>query len=163
MPSGRKQMGHTDSLSSASESSLTRQLTPPAGKNATYRDKRFFLRSVSSNSADSNQELLILGEPRLSDIAPDLIVKHPANRSNSLKNQRQKSADMHCDLSYIPLPTSEEQADDLSGDEVFVSEDSARLVNIVTIKMCKPENSLQISQFSLFVIHFFFEKYYLII
>lgn len=69
-----------------------------------------------------------MGEPRLSDIAPDLIVKHPANRSNSLKNQRQKSADMHCDLSYIPLPTSEEQADDLSGDEVFISEDSARLV-----------------------------------
>lgn len=125
IPSGRKQMGHADSLSSASESSLTKQLTPTSAKN-TFREKRFFLRSLSSNSADSNQELLILGEPRLSDIAPDLVTKHPASRSNSLKNQRQKSADMHCDLSYIPLPTSEEQADDLSGDEVFVSEESAR-------------------------------------
>lgn len=127
MPNGQKQMGHTNSLSSASESSLTRQLTPPSGKN-TYRDKRFFLRSVSSNSADSNQELLVLGEPRISDIAPDLIAKNTANRSNSLKSQRQKSADMHCDLSYIPLPTSEEQANDISEDEVFISEDSARLV-----------------------------------
>lgn len=125
MPNGRKQTGHADSLSSASESSLTRQLTPPSGKN-TYREKRFFLRSISSNSADSNQELLILGEPRQSDIAPDLVGKHPASRSNSLKTQRQKSTEMHCDLTYIPLPTSEEQADDLSGDEVFVSKDSAR-------------------------------------
>lgn len=128
MPNSRKHMGQMDSLSSASETSLTKQLTPPGGK-TTFRDKRFFLRSVSSNSADSNQELLILGEPRLSDMAPDLVAKHhPTSRSNSLKSQRQKSADMNYDLSYIPLPTSEEQADDLSGDEVFTTDDCVRLV-----------------------------------
>lgn len=127
MPDGQKYLGHTNSLSSASDSSLTKQPTPSSGK-SSYRDKRFFLRSVSSHSADSNQELLIMGEPRISDIAPDLITKNSAKRSNSLKNQRQKSADMHCDLSYIPLPTSEEQANDLSEDEVFVTDDTARLV-----------------------------------
>lgn len=117
MPDGHKPM---DSYSSASESSLHRQLTPPRSKNF-IRDRRCYLRSVSTNSADSNQEMLIMGEPRLSDIAPDLAFKHPASRSNSLKNQK---SEVVCD--YIPLATSEEQADSLSGDEVFISEDSAR-------------------------------------
>lgn len=128
IPNGQKKpIDHSGNLSSASESSLTKNITLTADKHIN-QDKRFFLRSVSTNSADSNQELLILGEPRLSDIAPDLIMKHSPNRSNSLKTYRQKSSDMNYDLSYIPLPTSEEQADDLSGDEVFVNEDSARLV-----------------------------------
>lgn len=124
MPNGQH-TDHSENLSSASESSLTKHFISNSEKHI-HHDRRFFLRSVSTNSADSNQELLILGEPRLNDIAPDIIMKHSPNRSNSLKTQRQKSSDMHCDLSYIPLPTSEEQADDLSEDEVFVSEDSAR-------------------------------------
>lgn len=127
LPNGQKHIDRSENLSSASESSLTRHLGSATDKHVQH-DKRFFLRSVSSNSADSNQELLILGEPRLSDIAPDLIMKHCPKRSNSLKNDRQKRSDIHFDLSYIPLPTSEEQADDLSEDEVFISEDSARLV-----------------------------------
>ncbi|XP_018564271.1 phosphoinositide 3-kinase adapter protein 1 isoform X2 [Anoplophora glabripennis] len=123
-------MGNGESASSASECSLTRQLTPPRAKNVC-RDKKSYLRSVSSNSADSNQELLIMGEPRLSDIAPDLAFKHPASRSNSLKSNR---ADIVGDLSYIPLATSEEQADSLSGDEVFITEESARYYNLPAAK-----------------------------
>lgn len=71
------------SVSSSSECSLSRQPTPP--RQSKQRGLRSFLRSVSTNSADSNPELLVLGEPRLSDIAPDL--KEP-RRSNSLKNTK---------------------------------------------------------------------------
>lgn len=84
LASGRS--NNSESLSSASECSLTRQLTPP--KNQKRADIRTLFRSVSSNSADSNQELLIMGEPRLSDIAPDLAAKHQAAaRSNSVKSK----------------------------------------------------------------------------
>lgn len=126
-------MGNGESASSASECSLTRQATPPRSRNPP-RDKKSYLRSVSTNSADSNQELLIMGEPRLSDIAPDLAFKHPASRSNSLKGNR---ADMAGDLSYIPLATSEEQADSLSGDEVFIAEESARSVSEGAVELCR--------------------------
>jgi hypothetical protein len=104
--------------SSASECSLSRTSTPPKRRNL-----RAFLRSVSSNSADSNQELLIMGEPRLSDIAPDLAFKHQTSRSNSLK-----SKEPHGELLYSLLPTSEEAAE-LSGDEVFISDDTATYYN----------------------------------
>lgn len=83
-----------------------------ATKSDPKKSLRAFLRSVSSNSADSNQELLIMGEPRLSDIAPDIAFKHQANRSNSLKSRE------HQEFLYNPLPTSEEGAE--SGDEVSV-------------------------------------------
>ncbi|XP_064213950.1 phosphoinositide 3-kinase adapter protein 1 isoform X1 [Tribolium castaneum] len=85
------------------------------------RSLRSFLRSVSSNSADSNQELLIMGEPRLSDIDPDLAFKHQASRSNSLRTRE------HQDLLYNLLPTSEEA--ELSGDEVFLGEETATYYN----------------------------------
>nr|XP_023016223.1 uncharacterized protein LOC111505611 [Leptinotarsa decemlineata] len=128
VPDERKRMG--DSCSSASECSLTRQLTPPRGK-SFCRDKRNFLRSMSSNSADSNQELLIMGEPRLSDIAPDIVFKNPSSRSNSLKQNKVNS---NGDVGYIPLATSEEQADASEDEEVFISEDSARYYNFPAVK-----------------------------
>ncbi|CAG9818092.1 unnamed protein product [Phaedon cochleariae] len=84
------------------------------------RDKRSFLRSVSSNSADSNQEMFFMGEPRLCDIAPDLVA---SSRSNSLKERKEHQGDV---AGYMPLATSEEQADCQSEDEVFVGDDSAR-------------------------------------
>ena len=93
---------------SDSECSLSRTSTPPKGQ----RRLRSFLRSVSSNSADSNQELLIMGEPRLSDIAPDLAFKHQS-RSNSLK-----SRDGHGEVVYNLVPTEEEEDGEASGDEV---------------------------------------------
>lgn len=71
------------SVSSSSDCSLSRQPTPP--RQGKQRGIRNFLRSLSTNSADSNPELLVLGEPRLCDIAPDL--KEP-KRSNSLKNTK---------------------------------------------------------------------------
>ncbi|XP_050293910.1 uncharacterized protein LOC126734365 isoform X2 [Anthonomus grandis grandis] len=115
-----------NSESSSSEVSLTRQLTPPRYNNR--RELRNLLRSVSTNSADSNQELLILGEPRLSDMAPDLAFKHPS-RSNSLKRSQENGQ-------YLLLSTEVEvhQEDDLlEEDEVFLAEDSARYTNF-TVK-----------------------------
>lgn len=107
----RRRMGNSESVGSVSDCSK-------------------YHRSVSTNSADSNQELLILGQPRLSDMAPDLAFKHPASRSNSLKNNK----DVRKDVKYSPLATSEEEecakGGDLSGDEVFLNEDSARYYNM---------------------------------
>lgn len=119
-------MGNTDSISSvSSDCSLTRQLTPP--RNQTKKPLRSFLRSVSSNSADSNQELLLMGEPRLSDIAPDLAFKHPVNAGKTNTKTIES-------LMYSALPTSEEDAADTLGDEVFISEDSAKYYNYSVVK-----------------------------
>ncbi|CAH1970353.1 unnamed protein product [Acanthoscelides obtectus] len=92
--------------------------------------KRSFMRSISSNSADSNKELLIMGEPRLSDLAPDLAYRH-SSRSESMRSRREEARN---DFNYLPLPTSEEQADELSGDEVFLTEESARYYNVSAMK-----------------------------
>ncbi|XP_030756776.1 phosphoinositide 3-kinase adapter protein 1 isoform X2 [Sitophilus oryzae] len=118
---------------SNSESSLTRQLTPPRCNNR--RELRNFFRSISSNSADSNQELLIMGEPRLSDMAPDLAFKHPS-RSNSLKRSQENPQ-------FLPLmPASEEHSDELAQeDEVFLEEDSARYTNISASRRISNGNS----------------------
>lgn len=130
-------MGNTDSVSSSSDCSLNRQLTPRSAGQPKFSGMRSFLRSVSSTSADSNQELLIMGEPRLSDIAPDLAYKHPASqeprRSNSLKNTKSQFQD----LMYCPLPTSEEAAiaaEMYGKEEVLITEDSARYYNCSAIK-----------------------------
>ncbi|XP_060526369.1 phosphoinositide 3-kinase adapter protein 1 [Cylas formicarius] len=112
---------------SSSVTSLARQLTPPRG---TRRELWNLLRSTSTNSADSNQELLIMGEPRLSDMDPDLAFKHPT-KPNPAKRHQENG---HSDLMYLPLPTSEEAADELDNDEVFISEDSARYYNFSAAK-----------------------------
>lgn len=118
----------SDTVSTSSECSLGRQFTPPLSL-ANKRCLRNLLRSVSSTSADSNQELLIMGEPRLSDIAPELNIKlsNEPRRSNSLKTTRTDNRNL-----YLPLPTSEIEADELSGEdeEVFISENSARYYNL---------------------------------
>lgn len=92
------------------------------------RQLRTLLRSVSSNSADSNQELLVLGEPRPSDIAP------PSPYLPSHKRNSKKSGDLQDDLMYCPLATSEETADSIYSEEeeeeVFLLEDSARYYNL---------------------------------
>lgn len=106
-------MGNADSASSSSESSLTRQST------ASRRPGRTFLRSVSSASADSNQELLILGEPRLCDIAPDIAFK--TRRSNSLKSPKQQGFDWKCGAS--------EEAGGAYGDDAQESVFKARSSN----------------------------------
>lgn len=127
-----------DNNSSSSDCSLNRQLTPPRGTYQSKAELRTLLRSVSSNSADSNQELLIMGEPRLSDLAPDLACKYSNNaeprQTNSLKNSKKSELQCH-DLMYFPLPTSEDAAvSEVSGDEeVFISEDSARYYNFAAI------------------------------
>ncbi|KAF2894493.1 hypothetical protein ILUMI_11693 [Ignelater luminosus] len=128
-----------DNVSSSSECSLSRQLTPPRNAYQSKGGIQTLLRSVSSNSADSNQELLIMGEPRLSDIAPDLAFKYPSNnveprRTNSLKSSKKSELQCH-DLMYFPLPTSEDAVvSEVSGDEeVFISEDSARYYNFAAI------------------------------
>ncbi|XP_066146794.1 phosphoinositide 3-kinase adapter protein 1 isoform X1 [Euwallacea fornicatus] len=112
---------------SSSEISLTRQLTPPKCTSNRREIFRNIFRSVSTNSADSNQELLIMGEPRLSDMAPDLAYKHPS-RSNSLKRSQENGH-------YLPLPASETGADELvEEDEVFLADDSARYSNFSVFK-----------------------------
>lgn len=135
-PSSRRspRMGNvpsvSDTVSTSSECSLGRQFTPPLSL-ANKRCLRNFLRSVSSTSADSNQELLIMGEPRLSDIAPDLNIKIPnePRRSNSLKTTRTDNRNL-----YLPLPTSEMEADELSAEdeEVFLSENTVKYYNLTT-------------------------------
>lgn len=94
---------------------------------------RALMRSVSSNSAESNQELFFMGEPRLSDIAPDLVFKRPRDvstrRSSSLKTGKKLEEQLqHNDLMYFPIPASEDQVPvEACGDEeVFLTEDSAR-------------------------------------
>lgn len=94
------------------------------------RQIRQLLRSVSSNSADSNQELLVLGEPRASDIAPP----SPYLQSHK-KRTPKRSGDIVDDLIYCPLATSEETAPAPESiyseeEEVFLTEDSARYYNI---------------------------------
>lgn len=112
------------------EKSVSRQTS----HSKTWQNKsssRSFLRSISSTSADSNQELLIMGEPRFSDIAPDLAVKLPFNeprRSNSLKNKtefEQNNDDVFCTLS----PENSSGPLDLSDEEIFLSEGKAHYYN----------------------------------
>lgn len=73
-----------------------------------------------------------MGEPRLSDIAPDLVFKRPhdvgTRRSSSLKTGKKLEELQHHDLMYFPIPTSEDRVPvEVSGDEeVFLTEDSAR-------------------------------------
>lgn len=102
-------------------------------KSATINNRRqlrTLLRSVSSNSADSNQELLVLGEPRPSDIAP------PSPFLPTHRRVVRKSGDIREDLIYCPLATSEEAvqgkpcSDDEEEEEVFLTEDTARYYNI---------------------------------
>ncbi|CAG9857713.1 unnamed protein product [Phyllotreta striolata] len=101
---------------------LQRQFTPPKGK-GWCRNKRMYLRSLSTNSADSNKSLLIMGEPRLSDIAPDLSLssKNPPSRAGSLKG----------DKSEFMAASEEARLDheDLSEDEVFIDKEIVRYHN----------------------------------
>lgn len=92
---------------------------------------RALLRSVSSNSADSNQELLVLGEPRLSDMAPEVAiktVKGEPRRSNSLKTK----SEMHNGVKYSALATDDILVD-TDDEEVFLTGDSARYYNTSVI------------------------------
>ncbi|KAK5649603.1 hypothetical protein RI129_000632 [Pyrocoelia pectoralis] len=130
-----------DSTSNSSQCSLNRQLTPPRCGYQNEHGSRTLLRSNSSNSADSNQELLIMGEPRLSDIAPDIVVKYPgADRSNSLKYSKKPELRQCHDLMYFSLPTTDDITPaEYSGDEeVFISEESARYYNLASISNTDP-------------------------
>ncbi|KAL1505425.1 hypothetical protein ABEB36_004997 [Hypothenemus hampei] len=127
-----RRKNHNGTSESSSQSSLTRQLTSPKS------GRRHFLRSISTNSADSNQELLIMGEPRLSDMAPDLMHTHPS-RSNSLKRSQENGH-------YFRLPTSEEEETEeiIEEDEVFLFDDTARYSNFSALKRVNsnsPRNS----------------------
>ncbi|KAF5307318.1 hypothetical protein FQR65_LT07034 [Abscondita terminalis] len=127
--------GLADNASNSSQCSLNRQLTPPRSGYYNKNGNRTLLRSNSSNSADSNQELLIMGEPRLSDIATDCKKYRDVQRSNSLKNQKLQNHD----LMYFPLPTEEVPVSEFSGDEeVFVTEDCARYYNLTAISNTDP-------------------------
>ncbi|XP_019758359.2 phosphoinositide 3-kinase adapter protein 1 isoform X2 [Dendroctonus ponderosae] len=118
-----------------SETVLNRQLTPPK-YNGNRREIRALLRSVSSNSADSNHELLIMGEPRLSDMAPSLAYKHPS-RSNSLKKAQENP---RC----IPMSEEDEGSDGLlEEDEVFLADDGARYSNCSAVKRVNGSSSLK--------------------
>ncbi|KAK9877609.1 hypothetical protein WA026_019279 [Henosepilachna vigintioctopunctata] len=65
----RSRNGNSGSISSSSDCSLSRQLTPPRNKMSF----RSFGRSISNNTTESSQ--FLRGEPRLSDLAPDLAAK----------------------------------------------------------------------------------------
>lgn len=132
--------GHTTPRGKSKFSLFKKRMGPNASdaeffKCATVNNRRqlrTLLRSVSSNSADSNQELLVLGEPRPSDIAPPSPYLQNRNRKTT-----KKSGDLHEDLIYCPLATSEEAVkhfsdddDDDEEEEVFLSEDTARYYNI---------------------------------
>lgn len=86
------------------------------------RRARTFLRSVSSTSTDS--ELLILGEPRLSDIAPDIAAATSA--SNSLRSSRSTTKASDLDFDLDAESTTDQQDDEES---VLISEESARYYN----------------------------------
>lgn len=101
--------------------------TPPLKK-----QKRNVSRSISSTSADSNQELLILGEPRMSDIAPDLHIPFhlpmPLKSETDSRDGSLKKGDRDC--MYGSLAKADEEtlmSDD--DEEVFLEEDSARYYN----------------------------------
>ncbi|XP_044760954.1 uncharacterized protein LOC123318407 [Coccinella septempunctata] len=98
------------SVSSSSDCSLSRQLTPPRNR----MGMRSFARSISSNSTESNQ--FIRGEPRLSDLAPDLAAKHISKQKTKTQNG----------IVYSSLALDPESD---SGDEVFLEESSARYYN----------------------------------
>lgn len=92
---------------------------------------RALLRSVSSNSADSNQELLVLGEPRLSDMAPEIVmktVKGEPRRSNSLKTK----SEMHNGMKYSAIPTDDPMID-TDDEEVFLTNETAKYYNTSAI------------------------------
>lgn len=112
----------------SAENTFFKQLTPPRGGSWYNKERRVYLRSVSTNSAESNQELLIMGEPRLSDIAPEF--KHPPSRSNSVKSQK---TDFGNDLSYIPTSLTEEHSDDFCENEVFDDNNYERYHNFSAI------------------------------
>lgn len=121
----KKKMGTTTSQEIISE-------IPPFNGNSPNGRKplRTLLRSVSSNSADSNQELLVLGEPRPSDIAPS--AEQSSNKE--VRKSNKSKSDLINDLIYSPLATSEEAADQFYSDgeeeEVFLTDDSAKYYNL---------------------------------
>lgn len=123
-----------ESFSSPSECSLA------SPTQVGSKAMRALLRSVSTNSADSNQELLVLGEPRLSDIAPELANKNPKSeprRSNSLKTK----SEMSNGVMYSALPT-DEPTGDTDDEEVFVTGDSARYYNTSALERTRRRHSI---------------------
>lgn len=71
-----------------------------------------------------------MGEPRLSDIAPDLVSKHQdvsARRSGSLKSNRSEPQQQRHEVAYCAVPTSEEVGSD---EEVLVADGAARYYNL---------------------------------
>ncbi|XP_045478573.1 phosphoinositide 3-kinase adapter protein 1 isoform X1 [Harmonia axyridis] len=102
--------GTCGSVSSSSECSLSRQLTPPRNR----MGMRSFARSISSNSTESSQ--FIRGEPRLSDLAPDLAAKHISKQKTKVQGG----------IVYSSLALEPESD---SGDEVFLDENTARYYN----------------------------------
>ncbi|KAL3279692.1 hypothetical protein HHI36_017198 [Cryptolaemus montrouzieri] len=109
----RKRNANSGSISSSSECSLSRQLTPPRNKMTL----RSFGRSISTNSTDSSQ--FIRGEPRLSDLAPELAAKHISKQNAKTKMQN--------GIIYSSLAVDPDSGD--SGDEVFLEDNTARYYN----------------------------------
>ncbi|XP_044741541.1 phosphoinositide 3-kinase adapter protein 1 isoform X2 [Chrysoperla carnea] len=121
------------------------------------RIRTVLLRSVSANSTESNQELLILGEPRPSDIAPSTSFQNlfnfnddddndgiarqsPCSNSpttslqsdnyiNSILKSSRKSSD---NLIYSPLPTTSDDIYSADEDSVFLNENSVRYYNLTS-------------------------------
>ncbi|KAK9871114.1 hypothetical protein WA026_011398 [Henosepilachna vigintioctopunctata] len=110
----RSRNGNSGSISSSSDCSLSRQLTPPRNKMSF----RSFGRSISNNTTESSQ--FLRGEPRLSDLAPDLAAKHMSRQNSQTKTQN--------GLVYSSLAMEPESGD--SGDEVFLEESTARYYNM---------------------------------
>lgn len=95
-------------------------------KSATINNRRqirSLMRSVSTNSGDSNQELLVLGEPRASDIAP------PSPFLNTHKKSK-TSSNVEDDLVNFGA-NSENNGHCSEDEEVFLSEDSTKYYNLV--------------------------------
>lgn len=141
MPTGIQFMAHETSKMSNIERTLNQQLTPPRIVNHHTRNLRSCLLSMSLNSTSSNQELLIMGEPRLSDIAPDLAVSVSVPRESLINNSQLQEAD----LMYFPLPSPEEVAIKpvFCKDEMIASEGTARYYNFTpSMKMKQRRHSI---------------------
>lgn len=95
---------------------------------------RTLLRSLSSNSTDSNQELLVLGQPRPTDIAPCTRSSVETNRRLRKKNRAKGGSTSNDMTAYSPLATSEEIANEEFAseeeEEVFLMEDSVKYYNL---------------------------------
>ncbi|PSN40936.1 hypothetical protein C0J52_16269 [Blattella germanica] len=108
--------------------------SPPAPVPFSHHRRSFrsLLRSMSANSSTNNQhhlpgvyqlqhQLLVLGEPRPSDMAPESIAHQQHRRNHSNKSLELLSNDMvYCPVPEVPAPTASEELLSASPEEVFL-------------------------------------------